>query len=78
MSRSPSRGGYGDRDGGGHWVWGRVCGGCGSDGADSHWVRWHGAYEDPSSGLSARLRAVQSMLRAHWTRCPRVRTRFEW
>ena len=30
----------------------------GSEGADSHWVRWHGAYEDPSSNLSARLRAV--------------------
>jgi predicted RNA methylase len=38
--------------------------GDGSAGADSHWVRWHGAYEDPSSGLSARLRAVQSMLGA--------------
>ena len=38
--------------------------GGGSDGADSHWVRWHGAYEDPSSRLSARLRAVQSMLGA--------------
>ena len=36
----------------------------GPDGADSHWVRWHGAYEDPSSRLSARLRAVQSMLGA--------------
>jgi microcompartment protein CcmK/EutM len=32
-------------------------------GADSHWVRWHRAYEDPSSGLSVRLRAVQSMVR---------------
>ena len=36
--------------------------GGGSDGADSHWVRWHQTYEDPSSRLSARLRAVQSML----------------
>ena len=33
-------------------------------GADSHWVRWHAPYEDPSSNLSLRLRAVQSMLRA--------------
>jgi SAM-dependent methyltransferase len=31
--------------------------------ADSHWVRWHGAYEDPSSGLSERLRRVQAMVR---------------
>jgi hypothetical protein len=38
--------------------------GAGSDGADSHWVRWHAAYEDPSSNLSLRLRAVQSMVRA--------------
>jgi hypothetical protein len=30
---------------------------------DSHWVRWHAAYEDPSSNLSLRLRAVQSMVR---------------
>ena len=29
----------------------------------SHWVTWHGAYEDPSSNLSLRLRTVQSMLR---------------
>jgi hypothetical protein len=29
-----------------------------------HWVRWHRAYEDPDSPLSARLRAVQSGLRA--------------
>ena len=33
-------------------------------GADSHWVRWHAPYEDPSSNLSLRLRAVQSMLGA--------------
>jgi Methyltransferase domain len=32
--------------------------------ADSHWVQWHVSYEDPSSNLSLRLRAVQSMLRA--------------
>lgn len=32
--------------------------------SDSHWVQWHKAYEDPSSGLSQRLRAVQSMVRA--------------
>jgi len=31
---------------------------------DSHWVRWHAPYEDPSSGLSLRLRTVQSMVRA--------------
>jgi Putative methyltransferase len=30
---------------------------------ESHWVRWHTAYEDPSSNLSLRLRAVQSMVR---------------
>jgi predicted RNA methylase len=34
----------------------------GSDG--SHWVRWHAAYEDSSSNLSLRLRAVQSMVGA--------------
>ena len=34
------------------------------DPPDSHWVRWHQAYEDPSSGLSVRLQVVQSMLRA--------------
>jgi hypothetical protein len=33
-------------------------------GADSHWVRWHQAYEDPSSGLSQRRRTVQSLVRA--------------
>jgi ubiquinone/menaquinone biosynthesis C-methylase UbiE len=32
-------------------------------GGDSHWVRWHRTYEDPSSSLSMRLRAVQSMVR---------------
>jgi hypothetical protein len=42
----------------------RFAAGVGSDGADSYWARWHGAYEDPSSSLSARLRAVQSMLGA--------------
>ena len=30
---------------------------------DSHWVRWHRAYEDPESFLSLRLRVVQSMVR---------------
>lgn len=29
-----------------------------------HWVRWHDAYEDPASGHSRRLRAVQDQLRA--------------
>ncbi len=33
-------------------------------GVDSHWVQWHGPYEDPSSNLSQRLRAVQSMLQS--------------
>jgi predicted RNA methylase len=36
----------------------------GAEADDSHWVRWHTAYEDPSSNLSLRLRAVQSMVRA--------------
>ncbi len=31
--------------------------------ADSHWVRWHESYEDPTSPLSLRLRLVQSMVR---------------
>ncbi|MFZ0248978.1 MAG: methyltransferase domain-containing protein [Acidimicrobiales bacterium] len=31
---------------------------------ESHWVRWHAAYEDPASRLSLRLRTVQSMLGA--------------
>jgi len=31
--------------------------------ADSHWVRWHQPYEDPASGLSLRLRLVQSAVR---------------
>src|ERR1700722_12678389 len=30
--------------------------------SDSHWVRWHRPYEDPSSNLSRRLRTVQSMV----------------
>jgi hypothetical protein len=38
-------------------------GGSGSVIADSHWVRWHEPYSDPSSGLSLRLRIVQSMVR---------------
>lgn len=39
--------------------------GCGGDGeADqSHWVRWHAPYEDPSSNLSRRLRTVQDLVR---------------
>jgi SAM-dependent methyltransferase len=36
----------------------------GEPGADSHWVRWHAPYEDPSSNLSQRLAAVQRVLRA--------------
>jgi hypothetical protein len=32
--------------------------------AGAHWVRWHRAYEDPASALSARLRAVQAGVRA--------------
>ena len=31
--------------------------------APSHWERWHGAYEDPSSPLSERLRLVQKLVR---------------
>jgi hypothetical protein len=34
-----------------------------SDSSDSHWVRWHQPYEDPTSPLSLRLRFVQSMVR---------------
>jgi SAM-dependent methyltransferase len=30
---------------------------------EAHWVRWHRAYEDPGSALSARLRAVQTGVR---------------
>jgi hypothetical protein len=29
----------------------------------SHWLRWHAPYEDPSSNLSRRLRTVQGMVR---------------
>jgi hypothetical protein len=29
----------------------------------SHWVRWHGEYEDPATNLSRRLRTVQAMMR---------------
>jgi hypothetical protein len=29
----------------------------------SHWVKWHGEYEDPRSNLSLRLRTVQKMVR---------------
>jgi ubiquinone/menaquinone biosynthesis C-methylase UbiE len=38
--------------------------GSGAEAGDSHWVRWHAAYEDSSSMLSQRLGAVQSMVRA--------------
>ncbi len=41
-----------------------------ADSADSHWVEWHASYEDPSSNLSLRLRAVQSMLRAALNEVP--------
>jgi hypothetical protein len=37
--------------------------GAAATGTDSHWVRWHEAYEDPSSSLSLRMRIVQSMVR---------------
>ena len=40
-----------------------VTGGASGSAADSHWVRWHEPYEDPSSPLSLRLRLVQSMVR---------------
>ena len=33
-----------------------------SGSSDSHWVRWHRPYDDPSSPLSVRLRLVQTML----------------
>ncbi len=33
------------------------------EGAESHWVRWHRPYEDPSSSLSLRMQTVQSMVR---------------
>jgi Methyltransferase domain len=41
-------------------------GGCGGGVAagESHWVRWHAAYEYPESRLSSRLRMVQSMVGA--------------
>jgi hypothetical protein len=32
----------------------------GVDPGDSYWVRWHAPYENPTSGLSERLRHVQS------------------
>jgi SAM-dependent methyltransferase len=35
----------------------------GATGDEAHWVRWHQAYEDPASPLSARLRAVQAGVR---------------
>ena len=34
---------------------------------DSHWVRWHAAYEDPASPLSLRLRCSPGR-RPRWTR----------
>jgi hypothetical protein len=39
-----------------------VSGDQGAAEADSHWVRWHAPYDDPTSALSERLRLVQSML----------------
>ncbi len=42
--------------------------GSGSD--DSHWVRWHDAYENPDSPLSLRLRVVQGMVRDFLDRVP--------
>ncbi len=50
----------GSADGGADWS---ADGGAQSAGA-SHWVRWHAPYEDPSSSLSQRLVAVQTMVRA--------------
>jgi Putative methyltransferase len=44
-------------------------GGESADGG-AHWVRWHRAYEDPDSALSARLRAVQTAVRAALDRQP--------
>jgi hypothetical protein len=34
------------------------------------WLGWHAAYDDPSSGLTQRLRAVQEQVRAGLDRCP--------
>ncbi|MGO8861929.1 MAG: class I SAM-dependent methyltransferase [Acidimicrobiales bacterium] len=36
---------------------------------EAHWVRWHRAYEDPGSAHSARLRHVQSGVRAAFDEC---------
>ena len=40
---------------------------------DSHWMRWHAPYEDPSSALSLRLRIVQSMVGDFLDRVPASR-----
>ena len=45
-----------------------------ADSSDSHWVRWHKSYEDPTSPLSLRLRIVQSMVRDFLDRVPRPPT----
>ena len=42
----------------------------GSVASDSHWMRWHAPYEDPSSPLSRRLRIVQSMVGDFLDRVP--------
>src|SRR5581483_8267020 len=44
-------------------------------GADSHWVRWHEAYEDPVSPLSVRLRLVQAAVQAALDDAPDGRIR---
>ncbi|MGD0393238.1 MAG: class I SAM-dependent methyltransferase [Acidimicrobiales bacterium] len=40
---------------------------------EEHWVRWHEAYEDPTSFLSRRLSIVQKRLGQMLDRCPRGR-----
>ncbi len=42
----------------------------GSRSDDSHWVRWHAAYENPDSPLSLRLALVQGMARDFLDRVP--------
>ena len=57
--------GAGSESGSGVGSSGSGVGSSGSGGdPDSHWVRWHAAYENPSSPLSQRMAAVQSMVRA--------------
>jgi hypothetical protein len=45
-------------------------GASGSVTSDTHWMRWHAAYEDPASPLSLRLRIVRSMVGDFLDRVP--------